>query len=217
MASGILAFMSTIGNSQTVQNHLSIVVGCLSVFAVFLQTIARVCHYESKADMHFSASVDMRDLVDDIESIELERDTKYEIVEKVNIFKTIFGKYSQTMKGCKAIMIPNRIAQAFGIIDAKMVLYKDGCPNDPSSHYIWTLCHNQLYIEISNYTYWPFVIPPAEYVVKAALNEIDWKKRDVEIKKLWGPEKSTDLEAPSVKGSNLGDGDDDTLSRWCLC
>mmetsp|Transcript_27546 Transcript_27546/g.64638 ORF Transcript_27546/g.64638 Transcript_27546/m.64638 type:complete len:536 (+) Transcript_27546:66-1673(+) len=67
MLTSILAFVST---SELLLNRQKIfiatVVGSLSGVVVFLQTLAGVCNYETRSSMHSSASIDMRDLRDEI-------------------------------------------------------------------------------------------------------------------------------------------------------
>jgi hypothetical protein len=67
MLTSILAFVATSGLlSEVTKTVLSTIVGSTSGIVVFLQTMSGVCNYGTRAAMHASACIDLRDLRDEI-------------------------------------------------------------------------------------------------------------------------------------------------------
>ncbi len=69
MANGILAFLATAGLFSTrVNEWLNVIVGSLSFFIVFLQTISAQLDFDNRAKMHRNTATDLRDLREDLEN-----------------------------------------------------------------------------------------------------------------------------------------------------
>jgi hypothetical protein len=71
MSSGIMAFLATAGIFEERTNtFLNVFVGCFSFVVVFLQTLSSQLKYDTRAHMHESTAIDLRDLREDLENIE---------------------------------------------------------------------------------------------------------------------------------------------------
>ncbi len=69
MISGIMAFLATSGLFDDRTNQmLNIAVGCLAFVVVFLQTLAARLKFDCRSEMHQSATIDLRDLKEDLEN-----------------------------------------------------------------------------------------------------------------------------------------------------
>ena len=143
MLSSILAFVAT---SDLLDNKtkvvINIIVGSTSGVVVFLQTMSGVCGYGTRAAMHDSAAVDLRDLRDHLvlltQKLNLKEtqkrindagptfaelvgvnDTKTEDDEGVgenedntSNFEDIQSRFKQSLSGCKAT-VPLETSEAF--------------------------------------------------------------------------------------------------------
>jgi len=143
MLSSILAFVAT---SDLLDNKTKVVINCIvgstSGVVVFLQTMSGVCGYGTRAAMHDSVAVALRDLRDHLillsqklNVIETRKrinngsptleaffgvnDTKIEVDEGVgenedntSNFEDIQTRFKQSLSGCKAT-VPSEISEAF--------------------------------------------------------------------------------------------------------
>jgi len=86
MAAGIMAFLST---SQRIRKDdqiiLATTVGCLSLIQIFWQTLAGKLKFDTKAEMHLGASVDLKRLADDLDFQKVEEAQRMEQEREVSI------------------------------------------------------------------------------------------------------------------------------------
>ena len=91
MIASILAFVASSSLiEERTKDIIATIVGSTSGVVVFLQTIAGVCNYGTRAAMHASAAIDLRDLRDEIVLIKF----KVKKEEEQGIDQTILGEES---------------------------------------------------------------------------------------------------------------------------
>lgn len=175
MASGILAFLST---SEAVDAErrvaLATVVGCLSLVAVFLQTINDQLKYGSRAEMHRSAVLDLKRITDELDFMQIDR-IGGSARKKVSV-ATYHGLFSQVQQGCKS-MLPLRVSQAFNAIDTRIMIQlpsnRDvGLEGTIRTNEVYIILWNELYCAIAAYWLFPLALPDPDRTIARVLERM---------------------------------------------
>jgi len=151
MLSGILAFVATSDLlDEKIKVIMNTIVGSTSGIVVFLQTMSGVCAYGTRAAMHDSAAIDLRDLRDDLVLLkqklcQIDANKKKEMVcfnktgatinddddddddDSINnegngdTFEEIQTRFRQCLSGCKST-VPMALSEAFHGLDSNLML-----------------------------------------------------------------------------------------------
>jgi len=137
MISSILAFVAT---TDLVDSRTSIIlttiVGATTIFVGFLQAMNSLCSYGTRATLHESVAVDLRDQRNQLRMLRCKLGymegngltalgTQYSGVEgekeeySDGTFESIRSKYEQTLNGCKSA-IPLDISEAFNGVESSL-------------------------------------------------------------------------------------------------
>ena len=139
---GLLSFISTSdvaaskdkdsedGLSDSVQNVYGMVVGLISLISAALQTLVDYLKWKSRADMHRSASLDLRNISDELKFLTIDASSGSAIDAKTKnpnpgqLIKTSQDQFRQIMLGCKS-QLPSRIDDAFTMLHVSLVHLKE--------------------------------------------------------------------------------------------
>jgi len=118
---------------------LNTITGSASVIVVFIQTIAGICNYGTRAHMHQVVTLDLRDLRDDMVLLRFKLKLDYQqqgkdpdgktdddeqdegSTELDFDFESIRSRFLQTLSGCKSV-VPMKLMEAFHGIKSNMMV-----------------------------------------------------------------------------------------------
>ena len=179
LMASVLAFVS---NSELVDSTvgtgvMTTIVGSLSGFVIFLQTMNGVCNYGTRAAMHDIVSMDLREMRDDLVLLRYKLDQRSDLSEKngnddngfkvdklnprqVETFHSIETRFHQSLTGCKST-IPLPLSEAFEGVNSYIKISKTE-RNDKDlvrlfggerdfEHSMYFKAYDYLSEEISNY------------------------------------------------------------------
>ena len=228
LLASILAFVAT---SELINEKakviISTIVGSISGVVVFLQTMNGVCNYGTRAAMHDSTAIDLRDLRDDLVLLKhklshvLNSDGKREYHEheeeeddddddpsKGETFEAIQTRFRQSLTGCKST-VPVALSEAFQGLDSelmvafsfenKRMLYGIYKQMDFDTIIYFKAC-DILMEEISTSGYFPISFPihlPDSKKVVSATME-HLKDKIFQVEGIWKP-KSADEKTPLLQ------------------
>jgi len=66
LVSGLLAFLASSAIFESSQEQLTLIVGCISILCVFIQSISKHTRYATKSEMHRSAASELKKLCDNL-------------------------------------------------------------------------------------------------------------------------------------------------------
>jgi len=199
--SSILAFVATLELFTSQQKTIiNTIVGSTSGVVVFLQTMSGICNYGSRADMHQSAAIDLRDLRDDLHLLkqklkQIEMDNKKKKAhaeangevhdedqddEHGDSFEEIQSRFRQSLSACKS-NVPMGLTEAFGGIDSNLLLARSKENNSYMTSiygevefdaFIQSKAYDILSGEILHYKRFPFSLPRSKDVVQKTMDRL---------------------------------------------
>lgn len=168
MAASILSFLSTTdlfaSKSRTL---LSVGVGVLAIVSTFVQVLSDQLKWSIRAEMHKSASLDLKQIVDDLDFQQISRIGSMSETAKIAVLE-YHKMYSQIMIGCKSYP-PLEITQAFTALESRMLI-KFG---EKKTDEIIVAAGNELYCSITKYWLWPWKIQDADRMLSGVINAFD--------------------------------------------
>lgn len=198
--SSILAFIGTSEFLTSKQKVIiNTIVGSTSGVVVFLQTMGGICNYGSRADMHQSAAIDLRDLRDDLHLLkqklkQIEINNKQrKILAKAHgeehedshekhgeTFETISSRFRQSLSACKS-NVPMGLTEAFSGIDSNLLLARSRENDDymksiygeiEFDSFIQSKAYDILAGEILNSYHFPLVLPNSKDMVRKTMDRL---------------------------------------------
>mmetsp|Transcript_5013 Transcript_5013/g.11634 ORF Transcript_5013/g.11634 Transcript_5013/m.11634 type:complete len:390 (-) Transcript_5013:182-1351(-) len=198
--SGILAFVATLDLlTNEVKTIVNTIVGSISGVVVFLQTMSGICNYGSRADMHQSAAIDLRDLRDDLhllkqklKQIEMDRNKKKSHAEANGedhedsneedgaSFDEIQSRFRQSLSACKS-NVPMGLTEAFAGIESNLLLARSKENNVYMTKiygeiefddFVQSKAHDILAGEILHSRFFPFSLPKSKDVVQRTMERL---------------------------------------------
>ncbi len=190
MVSSILAFVAT---TELVENRMKIilttVVGGTTIFVGFLQAMNSLCSYGTRAIMHQSVIIDLRDQKNHLRMLRVKLgyveagqipaedtfvDEEDEDEYNEGTFESIEDRFEQSLSGCKST-IPVEIGEAFFGLETS--LYGTGTMSSRKIYldhygpkYPWEMLgfkpDDIVHKEIMDYPLFPFFLPSPSKVVK---------------------------------------------------
>ena len=178
MVSGALAFLSTSDLIDPSNKVLLVaVVGCLALVATFLQTLSDRLKFGSRADMHRSAVLDLKAIIDALDFLKIDQiGSKEGRDQAAKTVAEYYKLFSQVQTGCKSA-IPLRVVQSFNTIGTRIPMKlpssKDmnleGQIGYPEIHQtVW----NEIYCDIAAYWLFPLAFPDPDRTMKAVLKRV---------------------------------------------
>ena len=177
MVSGALAFLSTSDLIDPSNKVLLVaVVGCLALVATFLQTLSDRLKFGSRADMHRSAVLDLKAIIDSLDFMKIDQIGSKDLHQAINDVGEYRKMFSQVQTGCKSA-IPLRVIQSFNTIGTRIPMKLpsskdmdfDGQIGYPEIHQtVW----NEIYCDIAAYWLFPFAFPDPDRTMKAVLKRV---------------------------------------------
>eukprot|EP00536_Pseudo-nitzschia_multiseries_P016203 jgi/Psemu1/220527/e_gw1.1046.12.1 len=130
-ASTLLAFG---GSLIDVGIDTNIIAGGCSALVVMLQTLSRICNYGSKADMHFHAAIDMRDLRGDLIAVkhkllhkEKQKQSKNEETEDIGFTSKTYVDGSDSEDSDSTYRPRGKKEETFSSIQTRFLQTLSGC------------------------------------------------------------------------------------------
>lgn len=176
----ILSFLSKSDIFKKGAKAASIIVGCLTIVSVFLQTLGSELGYHGKVEMHKSVALDLQKMLSTL-NIEL-----LDTVSEADHLKQYETAPSQTLIGCKSFL-PLQIMHAFDLISSQF-------GTTPAFWYLakqletrWPKLYTIVYTAIDDNPYFPSTLPKAEAAVEVALKNLKtrWRVPEEYEKSLW--------------------------------
>lgn len=192
MASGILAFLATANLFDDRTNQLlNVYVGTFAFIVVFLQTPDQQLKFDTRADMHEAAAIELRDLRDELQNIIIRSgvmmrdrsgiaggdDEEEESLKQMCM--DIQQKYGQCLKSCKST-VPMPINNAFDELDTRLDVsltysgHKKLCDRFGENYHnkLFFQAYNNLNQQFTSTYLWPLRLPNAEEAVNNVMKHL---------------------------------------------
>lgn len=173
MTASILSFISTTDMlPQGTRTTLSLIVGVLAILSTFAQVLNDQLKWSIKAEMHKSASVDLKKIVDDLD---FQQNTPFLDDVKVKVAE-YYKMYSQISQSVCKFDPPLEITQAFSALDTRLTIqmkepeYQKYSRQD--KHELYVAVGSELYCNISRHWLWPWKLPVVDHVLKSAICKV---------------------------------------------
>ena len=183
LVSGVLSFVTTSEMTarpdSAVNVVLSTVVGVLSVISTFWQTLNDQLKYGARKEMHASAALDLKTILDTLDFDDISRMADPSL--NVNVTK-YHDLYSQVMIGCKS-HIPVELDQAFRTLGTRLSMELSSWAGDSTDkaaeqldmlelQQLYMICYNEMYCTIAQTWSWPFALPDAEMAIQKTIERL---------------------------------------------